>query len=285
MGAGLLKVPKGWYLTSPGISGWLEAFLACRGVKRPDGRALYAYRCTGEEFGSLAEALSRNPMQGGSTSHIPIRAFVLYAAEWWQREYDGRHWAWEPLLESIGWGGVHYPDLYEPVRRAWGWWKVGLVRLPTSIRYLGTFACQGGFPLALVGHGHNSVTRYLRAVLKHTAAYRRFVEDPIELARDQQHLLRPPRGDGRREWTKELENGELLDQLNMWQDPDEYRNRQPIFDTPIAAAWCCFFSKPTDRTVFLVKHIRAHDPGWFDLVYSTAWFRLARRLDDIKERK
>ena len=192
MGAGLLKVPKGGYLTSPSISGWLDAFLACRGVKRPDGRALYAYRCTGEEFGSLAEALSRNPPQGGSASDIPIRAFVLYAAEWWQREYDGSHWAWEPLLESIGWGGVHYPDLYEPVRRAWGWWKVDLVRLPTSIRYLGTFACQGGLPLALVGHGHNSVTRYLRAVLKHTAAYRRFVEDPIDLARDQQYLLRPP---------------------------------------------------------------------------------------------
>ena len=174
------------------MSGWLEAFLACRGVERPDGRALYAYRCTGEEFGLLAEALSRNPPQGGSASDMPIRAFVLYAAEWWQREYDGRHWAWEPLLEAIGWGGVHYPDLYEPVRRAWGWWKVDLVRLPTSIRYLGTFACQGGLPLALVGHGHSSVTRYLRAVLKHTAAYRRFVGDPIELARDQQQILRPP---------------------------------------------------------------------------------------------
>ena len=53
-------------LTSPGMSGWLEAFLACRGVERPDGRALYAYRCTGEEFGSLAEALSRNPPRGAS---------------------------------------------------------------------------------------------------------------------------------------------------------------------------------------------------------------------------
>ena len=171
---------------------WLETFLASRKLERPDGRALYAYRCTGEEFESLAEALSRNPPQNGSASDLPIRAFVLYAAEWWQREYDGSQWAWEPLLEPIGWGGIHYPDLYEPVRRAWGWWKVDLVRLPTSIRYLGTFACQGGLPLALVGHVHYSVTRYLRAVLKHTAAYRRFVEDPIDLARDQQHLLRPP---------------------------------------------------------------------------------------------
>ena len=171
---------------------WLETFLASRKLERPDGRALYAYRCTGEEFESLAEVLSGNPPQDGAASDLPIRAFVLYAAEWWQREYDGSQWAWEPLLESIGWGGVHYPDLYEPVRSAWGWWKVDLVRLPASIRYLGTFACQGGLPLALVRYGHNSVTRYLRAVLKHTAAYRRFVEDPIDLARDQQQFLRPP---------------------------------------------------------------------------------------------
>ena len=177
---------------SPRTFSWLETFLACRDLKRPDGRALYAYRCTGEEFTSLAEALSRNSPQGGSASDTPTRGFVLYAAEWWQRKYDGRHWAWEPLLESIGWGGIHYPDLYDPVRKAWGWWKVDLVRLPTSIRYLGTFACQGGLPLALVGHGQNSVTRFLRAVLKHTVAYRRFVEDPIDLAREQQHLLRPP---------------------------------------------------------------------------------------------
>ena len=92
-----------------------------------------------------------------------------------------------------------------------------------------------------------------------------------------------PRGDGRREWTQELERGDLLDRLDMWQDPDEHPRRQPIFDTPIAAAWCCFLSKPTDRTVFLVKHIRAHDPEWFDMAYSTAWFQLARILDDIRK--
>ena len=121
-----------------------------------------------------------------------MRAFVLYASEWWQRRYDGGTWAWEPLLESIGWEHIHYPDLYEPVKRAWKWWKVEHVSLPSSIRYLGTFACQGGLPLALVGDAHSSVTRYLRAVVKHVAAYRALVEDPIVLAEDQQHLLRPP---------------------------------------------------------------------------------------------
>ena len=177
---------------SDGVAVWIRDFLRCRNLEVPDGRALYAYRCRRLEFEALTGTLKQSPPLANHTDNALIRAFVLYAAEWWQRRYDGRHWAWEPLLTSIGWYSVDYPELYEPVRKAWSWWKVDLVRLPTSIRYLGTFACQGGLPLALVGDTGSRVTQYLRAVLKHTAAYRQFVEDPIDLARDQQHLLRPP---------------------------------------------------------------------------------------------
>ena len=41
-------------------------------------------------------------------------------------------------------GTGHYPGLYFPMLRAWHWWKVAPVRLPSSIRYLDTFAHQGG---------------------------------------------------------------------------------------------------------------------------------------------
>lgn len=168
---------------------WINEFLHHRGLDGPDGRALYAYRCTAIEFDSLAEVLLHSTPD--DTTNAATRAFVLYAAEWWQRQYDGHHWAWEPLLASIKWP-VHYPDLYEPVRAALRWWRTDLVRLPTSIRYLGTFACQGGLPLGLVGDADSRVVQYLRAVLNHTAEYRKFVDDVIDLARDQQHLLRPP---------------------------------------------------------------------------------------------
>ena len=169
---------------------WINEFLHHRGLDDSDGRALYAYRCKAIEFDSLVKALSHSAPD--STTNAAARAFVLYAAEWWQRKYDGGHWAWEPLLASIDWHWVHYSDLYQPVREALRWWKVDLVRLPTSVRYLGTFACQGGLPLGLVGDADSRVVQYLRAVLKHTVEYRKFVDDAIDLARDQQHLLRPP---------------------------------------------------------------------------------------------
>ena len=177
-----------------GPTEWLREFLAGRDLDRPDGRALYAYRCTSQEFESLeAMLIAHMPhVQIRGSEETTVRAFALYASEWWQRKYDGRQWAWEPLLASIGWDRIFYPDLYAPVKKAWEWWKVDLVRLPTSVRYLGTFACQGGLPLALIGSADHRLTPYLRAVLKHTAAYRQFVDDPIELARDKQQLLRPP---------------------------------------------------------------------------------------------
>ena len=88
-----------------------------------------------------------------------------------------------------GGNGIDFPDLYPPVRDALQWWRVELVRLSGTTRYLGTFAVQGGLPLLLVGEA-GPVTAYLRAVVRHVARYRRFVDDPVELARDQQHLLR-----------------------------------------------------------------------------------------------
>ena len=49
---------------------------------------------------------------------------------------------------DAGYGSVagtgQYPGLYFPMLAAWNWWKVAPVRLPSSIRYLDTFAHQGG---------------------------------------------------------------------------------------------------------------------------------------------
>ena len=179
-----------WHMASDqdSVRAWLAAFLNARGLPAPDGRPLYAYRCTGEEFNTLTEALRR---ASSAFDRPSACTFVLYASEWWRREYDGRRWAWEPLLQSIAWH-VHYPVLYEPVRAAWRWWDVQPVRLPSSTRFLGTFACHGGLPLALIGDSQSSVTRYLRAVLTHVQEYGPFVDDTIDLAADKDYLLRPP---------------------------------------------------------------------------------------------
>ena len=45
---------------------------------------------------------------------------------------------------ALGYDAAGYPGLYLPMLGAWYWWEVAPVRLPSSIRYLDTFAHQGG---------------------------------------------------------------------------------------------------------------------------------------------
>ncbi len=158
---------------------WLDAFLAHRGVDAPDGRSLHAYRCSAREFEELKQVLTGRDGLVRIDSPV-IRAFALYASEWWRRSYTGGPWEWEPLLNSIAWT-VPYHELYEALRSAWRWWQVKPVVLGAQIRYLGTFASQGGLPLALVQE-HSGVRGFLRALLKEYERFRRVVDDGLELA-------------------------------------------------------------------------------------------------------
>ena len=171
-----------------GVREWLTRFIGDRELDEPDGRPLYAYRCTPPEFAEVVERLADAGRDGG-LGPWDFRAFVLYASQWWQRRYSGGPWSWEPVLRDVEWNSIDFTELYPPVRAALKWWRVEMVRLSGTTRYLGTFAVQGGLPLLLVGEA-GPVTAYLRAVVRHVARYRRFVDDPVELARDQQHLLR-----------------------------------------------------------------------------------------------
>lgn len=65
-------------------------------------------------------------------------------AQWFARTHPDRFIAWweAERSKSNSWG--RYPGLYFPMLAAWAWWKVAPVRLPSSIRYLDTFAQQGG---------------------------------------------------------------------------------------------------------------------------------------------
>ena len=158
---------------------WLSSLLGPVGLSVPDGRPLYSYRCSTERFEEARDVLTgwrpqRDPGAGG-------RVFAVYAAEWWQRNYDGGPWAWQPLLDSIRCEAA-FPELYEPLRNAWRWWGVRPVVLGASVRYLGTCACQGGLPLRFVSSSHSNVRRFLRALLREYRTFRRVVDDGYTLA-------------------------------------------------------------------------------------------------------
>ncbi len=215
---------------------WLDGLLESAGVRIPDERPLYAYRCSAERFEEAGDVLAgwspeRDPVAGG-------RVFAVYAAEWWRRRYEGGPWAWQPLLDSIR-CEAPFPELYEPLRNAWRWWRVRPVVLGASVRYLGTCACQGGLPLHFVSSPHSNVRRFLRALLREYRVFRRVVDDGYTLAEPlRSHLPRSLR----QEPVYRL-CAEVMDQIWEWRDAGaqhddpvaildrqtpEWRSRMPI---------------------------------------------------------
>ena len=49
---------------SDGAAIWIREFLRGRNLEHPDGRALYAYRRSGQEFAALTETLKQNSFLG-----------------------------------------------------------------------------------------------------------------------------------------------------------------------------------------------------------------------------
>ena len=84
---------------------WRDKLLHRAGIEKPDGRPLYQYRVTDEEFEMLKSALSDIADQVSNNNALKHSlfslAFVIYGAEWWRRHYAG-NWRWEDIFSSFG---------------------------------------------------------------------------------------------------------------------------------------------------------------------------------------
>ena len=155
---------------------WLLGMLANRGCSRPDGRWLYAYRLLSSEYDSLRECLCEatrttgvSPLACRNKYFAPL--FVLYAAEWWRREYDGGPWKWGPILASLQ---VEKDDLPPNERsgavlEGFAFW--GLRPASDGKRYFGAVVAHGGLPLKLIGHGGSRLAAVMGTVLRQAARY------------------------------------------------------------------------------------------------------------------
>ena len=155
---------------------WKRAFLSRRGLDQPTGSLLYSYRVDGDEFtdleGLLKERLGQY-LKWYSLGDIPSRItqfpalFVLYAAEWWRRQYDGSGWSWEPIVASLGapangWSQAQRSDCVE---RGLADWRLG-VRDTHGLRFLGSVAFNGGLPMQLLATARGNIGSVLNRVLR-----------------------------------------------------------------------------------------------------------------------
>ena len=154
---------------------WFKAFLEKRHLTRPSGGMLFSYRASKEEYLSLRTLLARNlgcllgtPWTFSSAAECAC--FVLYASEWWRREYSGGPWRWTHILQSIGQpfelDVLERTAAVERGLRAWGHRPGGQGK-----KYLGAIVAHGGLPLQLVAKGDGSITRLLIRGMRQAQLY------------------------------------------------------------------------------------------------------------------
>ncbi len=127
---------------------------------------LFSYRTTREEYLELRSLFAgRIQALGGRAwilhSTAECACFVLYAAEWWRREYAGGYWRWQDILASFrqSLAGLDITERSSSVESgllAWGH-RPGA----RGKKYLGAIVAQGGLPMQLVAQGDGAITRLL----------------------------------------------------------------------------------------------------------------------------
>lgn len=154
---------------------WIKEFLARRGMERADGRMLFSYRASKDEYLSLRALFAADlRAHAGDPWRLPrasaCACFVLYASEWWRREYAGGLWRWTNILESFGepfnLDVLERTVAVERGLRAWGHRPGG-----EGKKYLGAIVAQGGLPLQLVATGDGSITRLLVRGMRQAQTY------------------------------------------------------------------------------------------------------------------
>jgi hypothetical protein len=174
----------------------LRNFFAIRKLARPDGRPLYAYRCTlgeGEEIRQHLVAVLASTPAASRLAAGTEQLFCLWAAEWWRRNHEHGRWRWEELLsalgaEAYGPGNGGYPQLLTIVGNGLRAWNRDLIRTAHGRAFLVTLGCEGGLPLKLVTREGGRLRDYFRSLLEELRTYGGTLSAQ-ELAERNQHRL------------------------------------------------------------------------------------------------
>lgn len=136
---------------------WIDEFLQKRNLAYEDialeKRPIYQFRITDEEFESLNKTLKLSSLLGLQHIFKDVMhwdaIFVVYAAEWWRREYDGSSWKWENIFASFN-ADVNELNTAQRnlmIEKGLNYWQRDLRKINGRIRYLGSIAIEGGLPL------------------------------------------------------------------------------------------------------------------------------------------
>lgn len=135
-------------------SAWLHDFFQKRDIHGPDGRSLYEYRPTEDEFAELGRLLRRHgPTQSlmnpnGVSNREFWAAYLLYCSIESAFEYTEGLWNWERPEAILGRREAIAPLLRrEGIRTGAAYWKLSGQIAESGHKFLGFVMGQGGIPL------------------------------------------------------------------------------------------------------------------------------------------
>lgn len=134
---------------------FFKSLLNRNGIVHSDGRKLFAYRCTNEEFLALSEmaktGVIKRLLDGVQNDDIYAPALLcLFAAERLRRHHDGGSFKWE---NALGVKPKSVQKIYLAVRLGLvSGWKRPIIKdvNQTESEYVYTLASEGGLPLKLL---------------------------------------------------------------------------------------------------------------------------------------
>lgn len=127
---------------------------------------LFSYRLSTDDYARLREIVA-NELRPDAWRRIHLRsqaaraAFVLYASEWWKRDYDGGPWRWTPVLDSLGIGPVDLGTNDRTTAVELGLYFWGHRPGTDGKRYFGAIVAHGGLPLQVIAKGAGAVSAML----------------------------------------------------------------------------------------------------------------------------
>lgn len=142
-----------------GLPAALEKILGDRGLSKPSGQPLYAYRLSPDEIATLKEPLIETLSSRGSScldTKWCSQAFVAIACNWLCRWRGDGVWGYAPLCSELGF--QYRQDIWYDVTSAI---REGLIGWGRPLRqserggdeYLASLICEGGLPLRAIQGG------------------------------------------------------------------------------------------------------------------------------------
>jgi hypothetical protein len=149
---------------------WLIQFIFIHTrLSIPDGRPLYAYKCTERKYLQLKSMMPRllsEDLINQSARYVPA-IFCLYAAETFSREHTGGIWTWETVFHPLGMMIPERNVIEHWVKNGLNWWGRELLLGQNKHRhFLVSIACEGGLPLRLLENDSAALNHFFRYILE-----------------------------------------------------------------------------------------------------------------------